>query len=53
MKKLEFSQLYEFGKGQSAFISFRRKNKVHQKYQNFIRGGPYKLSQTPLDPKQK
>ena len=30
-------------------ISFRQKNKVYQKYQNFIR--PYKLGQTPLDQK--
>ena len=32
-------------------ISFRQKNKVRQKYQNFIRLAPYKLGQTPLDKK--
>ena len=45
----------EFGKGQCAFYPIKlspfaeKKNKVHQKCQNFIRGDPYKLSQTPLD----
>ena len=33
-------------------ISFRQINKVHQKYQNFIRGDPYKLSQTTLNQKK-
>ena len=35
-----------------AIISFRQKKKVHQKYQNFIRGDPYKLGQTPLNQKK-
>ena len=44
---------YEFGKGQYAFYPMKssrcsKRNKVRQKYQNFIRGDPYKSGQTPL-----
>ena len=44
---------YEFGKGQYTFYPvklsrFLEKNKVHRKYQNFIRGDPYGSGQTPL-----
>ena len=52
LKKLDFSH-FEFGKGQYTFYPvklsrFLKKNKVRQKYQNFIRGDPYKSGQTPL-----
>ena len=45
--------IYEFGKGQHTFYpiklsGFAEKNKVRQKYQNFIRGDRYQLGQTPL-----
>ena len=48
LKKLDFSQLRVWKRAvrflPHKVISFRReKNKVHQKYQNFIRGDPYKL----------
>ena len=45
---------YEFGKGQYTFYPLKlscfaeKKNKVRRKYQNFIRGDPYELGQTPL-----
>ena len=44
---------YECGKGQYTFYPvklsrFAEKNKVRRKYQNFIRGDPYKRGQTPL-----
>ena len=51
LKNLTFPN-YEFGKGQCAFYPLKlsrfgeKKNKVRQKYQNFMRRDPYKLGQT-------
>ena len=53
LKTLDFSQIWVWKRAVSFLlhkvISFCPKNKVNQKYHNFIRGDPYKLSQMPLD----
>ena len=51
-KKLSFPN-YKFGKGKYAFYPiklshFAVKNKVCQKYQNFMRGDPCELGRRPL-----
>ena len=33
---------------QSYLVSLKKKNKVHRKYQNSIRGDPYKPGQSPV-----
>ena len=53
LQKLDFSQLWVWKRAvhflPHKVISFRwKKNKVRRKYQNFIRGDPYELGQTPL-----
>ena len=52
LKKNLTSPNYEFGKGQYAFYPINlvaaKKNKVRQKYQNFMKRDPYKLGQIPL-----
>ena len=55
LKNLTFPN-YKFGKGKYAFYPIKlshfavKKNKVCQKYQNFIRGDPCKLGYTAIGP---
>ena len=50
IEKLDFSQLYVWKRTVSFYpvklFRFAKKNKVCLKYQNFIRGDPYKLGRT-------
>ena len=53
LKKLDFSQLWVWKRPYAFYpiklFHLRGRNKVCQKYQNFMRRDPYKLGRTPLD----